>query len=258
MDNNIKELWTSIVRIAVKQARQITNDQDALTLKPLYKQWEKQIGRQLEVGEYLQHEDKLYKVLQQHTVQENWMPGVGTESLYMVIDKEHEGTLGDPIPWNKNMECFEGKYYIEDDILYQCTRNSEIALHHKIKDLVGNYFEVYVEDEKEENSEENLPNDNEIEQPEEEELPNDNEDIPSESETENPEEEILPETPEKPEIEILEGTLENPIDVVNMELPINYELDKYYKEGEVVYKCTRTETLHFYPSALVGHYFEIV
>ena len=212
MDNNIKELWTSIVRIAVKQARQITNDQDALTLKPLYKQWEKQIGRQLEVGEYLQHEDKLYKVLQQHTVQENWIPGVGTESLYMVIDKEHEGTLGDPIPWNVNMECFEGKYYIEDDVLYLCIRNSEIALHHKIKDLVGNYFEIYVEDEKEEN----------------------------------------------PEEEILKGTLENPIDVTNVGLPINYELDKYYKEGEVVYKCIRTETLHFYPSALVGYYFEIV
>ena len=140
MDNNIKELWTSIVRIAVKQARQITNDQDALTLKPLYKQWEKQIGRQLEVGEYLQHEDKLYKVLQQHTVQENWIPGVGTESLYMVIDKEHEGTLEDPIPWSTNMECFEGKYYIEDDILYQCTRSSGIALHHSASALIGAYF----------------------------------------------------------------------------------------------------------------------
>ena len=140
MDNNIKELWTSIVRIAVKQARQVTNDQDALTLKPLYKQWEKQIGRQLEVGEYLQYGDKLYKVLQQHTVQENWIPGIGTESLYMVIDKEHEGTLNDPIPWSTNMECFEGKYYIEDEILYQCTRSSGIALHHRADVLIGVYF----------------------------------------------------------------------------------------------------------------------
>ena len=241
MDNNIKELWTSIVRIAVKQARQVANDQDALTLKPLYKQWEKQIGRQLEVGEYLQHEDKLYKVLQQHTVQESWVPGVGTESLYMVIDKEHEGTLEDPVPWNVNMECFEGKYYIEDNVLYLCVRNSEIALQHEIINLIGNYFEIYVEE------------DIEVEDPtentdiNEDELPNDNENISDPPEIENPKEE-----------EILKGTLENPIDVTNVELPINYELDKYYKEGEVVYKCIRTEILHFYPSSLVGHHFEII
>ena len=142
MDNNAKELWASIVRLAVKQARQITYDQDALTLKPLYKQWEKQIGRQLKVGEYLQYEDKLYRVLQQHVVQENWIPGVGTESLYIVIDKEHDGTTEDPIPWCSNMECVEGKYYIEDGLLYICIRNSEVALHHKIINLIGNYFEI--------------------------------------------------------------------------------------------------------------------
>ena len=215
MDNNIKDLWTSIVRLAVKQARQITNDQDALTLKPLYKQWEKQIGRQLEVGEYLQYGNRLYKVLQQHVVQESWIPGIGTESLYMVIDKEHEGTLEDPIPWNKNMECFEGKYYIEDDILYICIRNSGIALQNNIVDLIGNYFDVYIE-----NKVEDKPMGN----------PDINKD------------EI-----EEPKTEILEGELENPINVMNISLPIAYELNKYYKEGEVVYKCIREEKLHFYP-----------
>ena len=224
MDNNIKDLWTSIVRLAVKQARQVTNDQDALTLKPLYKQWEKQIGRQLEIGEYLQYENKLYRVLQQHIVQESWMPGVGTESLYMVIDKKHKGTIKDPIPWNVNMECFEGKYYTEDNVLYLCVRNSEIALQSNIENLIGNYFEIYVEN-------------NEIELPNEEEIPNES---------------------EMPEIEILEGTLENPIDITNVELPISYNIDKYYKEGEVVYKCIREGNLHFYPSSLVGHYFEII
>lgn len=227
MDNNTKNLWESIVRIAVKQARQVTDDQEALTLKPLYKQWEFQLGKQLNVGEYLQHGDKLYKVLQQHIVQENWIPGVGTESIYMVIDKEHEGTINDPIPWFTNMECFQDKYYIEDNILYLCIRNSEIAIHHKVIDLIGDYFEVYVIDEEIENDDNENKN-------------NQNDNLEFE------------------EIPIIEGTIDNPIDVTNVLLPINYEMDKYYKEGENVYKCIRTETLHFYPSSLVGHYFEIL
>ena len=140
MDDNIKELWKAIVRLAVDQARSITDDQKALTVKSLYKQWEKQIGNMLDVGEYIQYEDKLYRVLQRHIVQEVWKPDVGTESLYVVIDKEHEGTESDPIPWKTNMECFNGKYYTEDNVLYLCIRDSGIALHFSIKDLIGNYF----------------------------------------------------------------------------------------------------------------------
>lgn len=136
------DIWRAIVALAVKQARMITDDQEALTVKALYKQWTEQIGKQLNVGEYIQYENVLYRVLQQHTVNEVWKPGVGTESLYMVIDKEHEGTLDDPIPWMTGMECFVGKYYIEDDILYVCIRDSGIALHHRISDLLNVYFEV--------------------------------------------------------------------------------------------------------------------
>ena len=57
MDDNTKELWKAIVRLAVDQARSITDDQKALTVKSLYKQWEKQIGNTLNVGEYIQYED---------------------------------------------------------------------------------------------------------------------------------------------------------------------------------------------------------
>lgn len=140
MDDNIKELWKAIVRLAVDQARNITDDQKALTVKSLYKEWNAQLGKTLNVGEYVQHEDKLYKVLQQHTAQETWEPGVGTESIYIVIDKEHSGNMDDPIPWTTNMECFNGKYYTEDNTLYLCIRDSGIALHFNIKDLIGSYF----------------------------------------------------------------------------------------------------------------------
>lgn len=141
MDKDMMNILQSVIRLAVKQARQITDDQEALTVKNLYKQWERQVGKVLQVGEYIQHEDKLYRVLQQHTAQGNWIPGIGTESLYVVIDIEHKGTINDPIPWCSNMECFSGKYYIEDNVLYLCTRDSGTALHYKISNLIGLYFQ---------------------------------------------------------------------------------------------------------------------
>lgn len=69
-----KDVFRMLVKMAVKQARQITDDAEALEVKMLYKQWDKQIGNALVVGEYIQYNDKLYKVLQAHTVQETWTP----------------------------------------------------------------------------------------------------------------------------------------------------------------------------------------
>lgn len=72
MDNN--ELLRQIIQSAIKYARQIADDTEALNVKFLYKEFDKQIGRTLDVGEYIQYNDKLYKVLQAHTVQVNWTP----------------------------------------------------------------------------------------------------------------------------------------------------------------------------------------
>ena len=71
MDN---ELLRQIIQSAIKYARQIADDTEALNVKFLYKEFDKQIGRTLGVGEFIQYNDKLYKVLQAHTVQENWTP----------------------------------------------------------------------------------------------------------------------------------------------------------------------------------------
>ena len=134
-------MWRAIINLAVKQARLITDDQEALELQILYKSWDQQIGKQLNVGEYVQHEGKLYRVLQAHTAQSTWAPGNGTESLFVVIDKEHAGTLDDPIPYNGNMELFNGKYYIQNEVVYLCTRDSGTPLYHDLSSLVGIYVE---------------------------------------------------------------------------------------------------------------------
>lgn len=139
--NDIYDMWRAVINLAVKQARQITNDQEALELQILYKSWRQQIGKQLNAGEYIQHEGKLYRVLQAHIAQSTWVPGNGTESLFVVIDKEHAGTLDDPIPYNGNMELFNGKYYIQNEVVYLCTRDSVAPLYHDLSSLVGVYVE---------------------------------------------------------------------------------------------------------------------
>ena len=136
------EIWKAVLKLAVEQAKNIKDDQKALEVKVLYEQWENQIGKNLAVGEYIQYDGKLYRVLQAHVAQPNWIPGVGTESLFIVIEKKCEGTINDPIPFVQNMELFNGKYYIQNDVLYLCNRDSVIPMYHDLSALVGMYVEV--------------------------------------------------------------------------------------------------------------------
>lgn len=118
------------------------SDLDALAVKDIYPAWESLIGQTVNVDFKLTHDGKLYKVIQAHTVQSDWVPGVGTESLYAVIDEGHTGAEDDPIPYDGNMELFEGLYYIQNDVVYRCTRNSGQPVYHALSDLVGLYVEV--------------------------------------------------------------------------------------------------------------------
>ena len=104
----------------------------------------KQDGRagELNIGEKYQYNGKLWKVLQQHTVQENWKPGEGTESLYTEVSKGHAGTKEDPIPYDNNMELEAGKYYSQGGVIYLCNRNTGIPVYNPLKDLVGLYVTV--------------------------------------------------------------------------------------------------------------------
>ena len=45
--NNNNDIYRAIVKMAIKTARQITDDQEALAVKCLYKNWSKQLGREL-------------------------------------------------------------------------------------------------------------------------------------------------------------------------------------------------------------------
>ena len=82
--DNLKEILAAVIKLAVKQAREITDDTEALKVQCLYKSWDKQLGKELQVGEYVQYGGALYKVLQTHTVQENWTP-VDMTSLFAKV-----------------------------------------------------------------------------------------------------------------------------------------------------------------------------
>lgn len=118
------------------------SDLDALAVKDIYPAWDSLIGQTVNVDFKLTHDGKLYKVIQAHTVQSDWVPGVGTESLYAVIDEGHAGTEDDPIPYDGNMELTEGLYYSQDGIVYLCTRSTGQPVYHALGDLVGLYVEV--------------------------------------------------------------------------------------------------------------------
>ena len=116
-------------------------DEEALSVKELYPRWEDKIGKTIEVGYITLYKDNLWRARQTHTPLEVYPPSLATASLYEVIDKEHSGEADDPIPYAPPMEIFEGKHYIEDGVVYRCTRDSGTALSHRLADLVGLYVE---------------------------------------------------------------------------------------------------------------------
>ena len=116
-------------------------DEEALENIELFPTWQSRIGVQVQQGERLYYDDKLYKVQQTHTPQEDWRPDA-TASLYVqiVIESEH-GTIDKPIAYEVNMELVEGKYYTEAGVKYLCVRALAQSVWH-LADLVGNYVEV--------------------------------------------------------------------------------------------------------------------
>lgn len=118
-------------------------DEQSLQFKDLYPEWATFINQKLEAGFKVLYEDKLYKVKQTiEKVLGNQPPSIDTAALYEEINETNAGTKEDPIPYNNNMELFEGKYYSQNGVTYKCTRNTEQAVYHDLSALVGTYVEV--------------------------------------------------------------------------------------------------------------------
>lgn len=62
-------------------------DKEALEVAALFATWASKIGQSVTTGERLWYDTKLYKVIQPHTVQEEWTPDI-TASLYTEVSVE--------------------------------------------------------------------------------------------------------------------------------------------------------------------------
>lgn len=133
-----EEVMTMLLRQQINTLA--VDDAMAYRMREFYPEWAE--GQSYTVGHKLLYGGSLYKVIQAHTSQAGWKPGVGTESLFTRIDETHDGTKYDPIPYNGNMELLSGKYYTQSGQTYHCTRDTGTAVYHPLAELVGIYVEV--------------------------------------------------------------------------------------------------------------------
>lgn len=139
---NAEEVTALLIK---QQINSITvDDQIALRMRRYYPTFAELVGQTVKLGTKFRADDSenadLYKTIQPElTIQAHYPPGEGTESLYTRIDEIHDGTQYDPIPYNGNMALENGRYYIEDGVIYLCNRDTGIAVYNKLADLVGIY-----------------------------------------------------------------------------------------------------------------------
>ena len=136
------QMVQAAVLVAQMQAQEL-DDTQALTVKAIYPQWAEVIGQTVKQGYKFLHNDVLYKTIQDNLlIQDQWIPGEGTESLYAVINETNARTQEDPIPYAGNMALENGKYYSQDGVIYLCNRDTEIPVYQALKELVGLYETV--------------------------------------------------------------------------------------------------------------------
>lgn len=133
------------LRPVIEQASQSLEDAVALTAVELFPKWEELVTKALTVakGFRFQYGNELYRTEQaEYTFVAHYVPGEGTESLFSKVDESHAGTVEDPIPFEKNMEIYDGLHYTQYGVLYLCIRSSGQPLYHDLALLVGSYVEV--------------------------------------------------------------------------------------------------------------------
>lgn len=124
------------IREIIEAAAQSLSDETALEVITLHPDWK--AGTEYTVGFKVQRNGKLWRVLQPHTSQTGWEPE-NAASLWEQINETHAGTLDDPIPYDGNMALESGKHYIQDGVIYLCTRDTEIPVYSSLEAMTGIY-----------------------------------------------------------------------------------------------------------------------
>ena len=115
------------------------DDNTALRMAEFYPAWcaeeEYTVGFAVTCG------GRLWRCLQAHTAQPGWEPE-NAASLWEQVCRNYAGTEDDPIPYNGNMRLENGKYYIQNDVIYLCSRDTVNPVYHALVDLVGQYVQI--------------------------------------------------------------------------------------------------------------------
>ena len=114
------------------------DDNTALRMKEFYPVWAENTGYIVDYK--IQYNNKLYKCKQEHTSQVGWEPEA-VASLWEVINETHSGAQEDPIPYDGNMALVNGLYYIQNGVIYRCTRDTVSPVYNALNDLKGIYVE---------------------------------------------------------------------------------------------------------------------
>lgn len=109
------EMITAVKRMLSSSVADLTDEQ-ALEVASLYPTWHSMIGKEVAAGQRLWDDEKLWKVLQPHTVSEEWRPAEAV-SLYVEVSiaewPEWRQPTGAHDAYNTGDKVtFEGKHYI--------------------------------------------------------------------------------------------------------------------------------------------------
>lgn len=134
---SLSEVQEMMVRAQINTLA--VDDQTALRMAAFYPEWATDTA--YTAGYKVQRGGKLWRCKQAHTAIATWEPE-NAASLWEVINETHSGTKYDPIPYDGNMELESGKYYIQDDVVYMCNRDTGQPVYNALSELVGLYVEV--------------------------------------------------------------------------------------------------------------------
>lgn len=81
-----EDIVAAVKKMLQSSAAELT-DEEALEVAAIYPPWVSKIGQAVTAGERLWYNTKLYKVIQPHTVQEEWTPDI-TPALYTEVSVE--------------------------------------------------------------------------------------------------------------------------------------------------------------------------
>lgn len=104
------------------------SDKDAISMPDILPTWSELLerGEKIAEGVCLMNDGKCYRVVSSGgvTPQAHQPPGgEGMLAVYRPIDRDHAGTIDDPIPWVSGMDCFKDKYYSNEEEVYLCKQD---------------------------------------------------------------------------------------------------------------------------------------